>query len=185
MTKLIHGLANTNHQNHLYYNTIKSCPICEAAEETFEHVLTCQHPAARIHREQCLQQLEKDLQQANTPGMVVHTILHGFSEWLHPAGQPTQSQTLTAGSLHGSLRAYTEQFHNLGWYHFCLGRISKKWYQAVTIYMKEENGKRFNQDSWASMLITCLWRFAKQMWAHKNQVVHGQTAEEQAGIFLR
>jgi hypothetical protein len=67
MAKLIPGLANTNRQNHTYYNTSNLCPICLTEEETFEHVLTCQHPTTCAFRDTCLTQLDKDLHQLNTP----------------------------------------------------------------------------------------------------------------------
>jgi hypothetical protein len=44
MAKLIHGLANTNRQNHLYYNTANLCPSFNVEEETFENALTSWHP---------------------------------------------------------------------------------------------------------------------------------------------
>jgi hypothetical protein len=39
--KLIHNLANTNHQNHLYYGKDNRCPVCQSKEEMFEHILKC------------------------------------------------------------------------------------------------------------------------------------------------
>jgi hypothetical protein len=42
-TKLIHNLANTNRQNYLYYSASPLCPGCLIKEETFEHVLICDH----------------------------------------------------------------------------------------------------------------------------------------------
>ncbi len=38
--KLIHGLANTNHQNSLYYWSFKQCSCCQTTKETFEYVLS-------------------------------------------------------------------------------------------------------------------------------------------------
>jgi hypothetical protein len=100
VSKLVHGLANTNRQNHLYYNTSNLCPICNAVEETFEHILTYQHPSAISFRDASLLQMEKDLQRINTPIMVIRTIMHGFSEWLHP-NRSSHSRAPTVGSLRG------------------------------------------------------------------------------------
>jgi len=36
--KVIHNLSNTNRQNHLFYQATSLCPLCQAQEETFEHV---------------------------------------------------------------------------------------------------------------------------------------------------
>jgi len=48
VSKIIHGLCNTNHQNHLLCNASNLCPGCESAEETFEHVLCCPCPQVCI-----------------------------------------------------------------------------------------------------------------------------------------
>jgi hypothetical protein len=63
VAKLVHGLANTNHQNPLSYNTSPLCPICNAVEETFEHVLTFKHPSTTSFRDACLLQMDKELKQ--------------------------------------------------------------------------------------------------------------------------
>jgi hypothetical protein len=189
VAKLVHNLVNTNHQNHLYYKTSPLCPICGVAEETLEHVLNCDYPATRTCRNECLLQLEKELQQINTPNIVVCTILHGFSDWLLGHRQSSRSHALTVGSLHGSdmllTTAYTEQFHSIGWFQFCLGRISKKWSQAVHMYVKQGTGKDIDQAYWSSMLINIIWHFTKLMWKHRNQIVHGKTVEDQVAVILQ
>jgi hypothetical protein len=38
-TKLINELANTNVQNHRFYNTSPKCPCCLTMDETFAHSL--------------------------------------------------------------------------------------------------------------------------------------------------
>jgi hypothetical protein len=48
--KLIHGLANTNYQNKVYYGTTSLCPCCSTAEESFEHVLHCPAPEMETAR---------------------------------------------------------------------------------------------------------------------------------------
>jgi hypothetical protein len=50
--------------------------------------------------------------------------------------------------------------------------------------MKQDKGIHTNQEYWSSVLISILWKFTTQMWANWNQVVHGQTAEEQADVIL-
>jgi hypothetical protein len=78
--------------------------------------------------------------------------------------------------------AYAEQFHSIGWYQFCLGHISKKWAKAVAAYHRQATGRALDQECWSSKLIMCLWKFIKGMWQQRNQVVHGDTVEEQAQI---
>jgi hypothetical protein len=52
VTKLIHNLAITNRQNHLFYGTSNLCPGCQLEEETFEHVIRCSLPATVQFREE-------------------------------------------------------------------------------------------------------------------------------------
>jgi hypothetical protein len=39
--KLLHGLLNTNEQNHKFYKTPAQCPHCLDKSESFWHVLCC------------------------------------------------------------------------------------------------------------------------------------------------
>jgi hypothetical protein len=73
-TKLIHNLANTNRQNHLFYGTTNLCPGCHSLEETFEHVLKCNCRATTEHRDECLKVLEANLAKISTPVPLINTI---------------------------------------------------------------------------------------------------------------
>jgi hypothetical protein len=97
ISKLIHGLANTNRQNFLYYKTSLLYPICQQKDETFEHVVTCLYAGAKDHRDSQLLQLEKSLQSIHTPQMVTKTILQGFQHWIE--GGTSHSRAPAFGSL--------------------------------------------------------------------------------------
>jgi hypothetical protein len=75
--------------------------------------------------------------------------------------------------------AYYEQFHNLGWFQMCLGRISLQWHRAVAAYHVSTNPGH-NADRWVVAFIHLLWQFTRQLWTHRNQIVHGATVEETA-----
>jgi len=180
--KLIHGLVNTNQQNLMYYGGDSTCPICKSAEETLLHVFTCPHASAVTTRQQSLQTLLSTLETAHTPSPVLDAIRHGFTSWhLQPTG--SHARALTAGSLRGPdavlTSAFHEQFCNLGWYHFCLGRVSKKWAAAVIQFTLPDRHP-YTPLHWTSLLISALWKYSKSLWAYRNTVVHGATIEEQA-----
>jgi hypothetical protein len=178
--KLCHGLVNTNRQNQLYYGQSPLCPICSQEEETLVHVFTCSHPSAMCHHKTRLAELCKDLDTAGTPLPVVQAVRHGFTKWdLDPL---KTVRALTAGSLRGAdavlNTAFREQFTFIGWYHLCLGQISKKWALAVQHYVPP----RAHTDGslyWASIFIMALWKYSKALWAFQNEIVHGATVEEQ------
>jgi hypothetical protein len=159
--KLINSLANTNRKNFLYYGADNSCPGFKPAEETFHHVLTCPHPdTTSFHTEQLLA-LQKTLQQIDTPPIMVQTILHGFDSWLSPSEQ-TRSRTPTYGSLlPGDIHltsAYYDQFHKIGWFQLCLGRINSKWAVVIRAYKSTQQVPN-DSKPWTKSLITALWRF--------------------------
>jgi hypothetical protein len=145
------------------------------------HVFTCSHPSATYHRQTRLAELCRDLDTAGTPLPVVQAVRHGFTKW---DSDPTMKsvRALTTGSLRGAdavlTTAFREQFTFIGWYHLCLGQISKKWALAGQHYVPP----RAHTDGslhWASIFIKALWKYSKALWAFWNEIVSGATVEEQ------
>jgi hypothetical protein len=75
--------------------------------------------------------------------------------------------------------AYYEQYYILGWYQLCLGRISKLWSRAVSLY-NASNSILMDTEQWAIYFISLIWEFTRRMWTYRNQIVHGATVEETA-----
>jgi hypothetical protein len=98
--KLIHQLVNANRQNHLYYGTPNTCPICEQEEETVRHAFTCSHKTAKDCQEAALKTLKDALRNANSPPAVIDALCHGIREWTRQPDVP-HIRALTAGSLRG------------------------------------------------------------------------------------
>ena len=151
--KLIHGLINTNKQNNLYYGTSLLCPICKQEIETKEHVFKCSNPSAAPNRHEHLTALLKTLKQVNLDQNIVKTINYGFTAWSKDQQEPVRPPT--AGSLRGPdavlMTAFHKQYRILGWYHMCMGRISKKWSAAAMQYTKESDIE--HDEYWASIII--------------------------------
>ncbi len=128
ISKLIHGLANTNRQNFLYYKTSPLCPIYQQKDGTCERVLTCSDAGAKDHRDSQLLQLEKLLQSIHTPQMVMKTILQGLEHWIE--GGTSHSRAPTFGSLYSPevvlTSAYHVQFYTLGWYVYRVYKLISK-----------------------------------------------------------
>jgi hypothetical protein len=67
-SKLLHNLVNTNQQNHLFYGTSSLCPICQHAEETLQHVFTCNHSSVSALRTLCLDKMFRTIRNCtNSP----------------------------------------------------------------------------------------------------------------------
>lgn len=158
------------------------CPICTDTEESLQHLFTCRHEQATTHRLQAFDNFHKTLRAIGTPLPVIDAIIHGFTQWTR---DPTQIQVraLTAGSLRGPdavlTSAFREQFIGIGWYHMCLGRISRLWASAVLQY-QSPSSPMDGGIPWASQLLAALWQYSRALWKFWNEVVHGATVEEQA-----
>jgi len=70
------------------------------------------------------------------------------------------------------------------WFHFCLGRISQKWKQALNAYCNTSI-KTVDEDHWASLLISHMWQYIIRLWKYINSAVHGANAQESTNIALR
>jgi len=108
------------------------------------------------------------------------SIMQGFKDWLSPP--TTRSRAPTFGSLNGPdkmlMSACHEQFHKLSWFLFCLGHVSIKWAKAVVAY--HVHTSPVDPLHWTTTLIMALWKFTRNMWTNRNQVVHGVTVQEAA-----
>ncbi len=186
IAKLIHHLANTNNQNHLYYAASPLCPGCTQVQESFEHVLLCQNSPTVNCRQESLTELQTTLKNIQTPTKVFQAILQGFRDSEIPPHH--RSRAPTFGSLYGPdvliMEAYYEQFHVLGWYQLSLGRISLKWAVAVEAYQQAENNLATG-GLWSSLLIAALWKHIKNLWKHRNEIVHSSTTDATATIILK
>jgi len=146
------------------------------------HVLSCPHPSAVAHRNLSLDKLYRTLEAARTPTLIIDSLCYGFQAWFSNR-PPTSVRTPTAGSLSGPsavlTSAFHKQYHTIGWYHLCLGRVSWKWSKAVLQYTLPDRHP-YTELHWTSILISALWQFSRAVWKFCNETVHGATVGEQA-----
>ncbi len=105
-------LANTNVQNHKYYNKSQKCSCCSTMDQTSSHVLSRSSTLSTKHRNQALQEVRKDLQRIYTPLDVIKALCHGTNLWLHRQTDPDYVVwALTTGSLKGTDMLLTMAFN--------------------------------------------------------------------------
>jgi hypothetical protein len=142
-------------------------------------VLRCTLPQTEEYHNQQLSDFQGHLSKIQTPPPVVEAIMTGFKDWITPPQR--RSRVSTFSSLMGPdtlvTSAYYEQFHRLGWFRLCLGRISLKWSRAAAAYHTSTHST-FNGDRWAAAFILLVWKITRQLWHHRNQIVHGAMVEE-------
>lgn len=74
ITKLSHGLWNTNHHNSKYYGTSPVCPCCHDDIQTLIHVLNSLQKDVKEHQNQQLSLLDEDLDIISTPTLLHETV---------------------------------------------------------------------------------------------------------------
>jgi hypothetical protein len=174
-------LSSTNVQNHRFYNKSPKCPCCLTEDETLHHVLSCSSTTAADHRDQALQELQKDLKRINTPLEVVDALSHGTVMWLKRQVDPDCTvRALTVGSLKGTdmllTMAFNEQFHTIGWHNLFHGRISKLWGQAV-VQLTQSSYSSLST-TWSAQTILYPWKYTRLIWINRNHIVHRKTDQE-------
>jgi hypothetical protein len=76
--KLIHGILNTNGQNHKFHGSTSLCPHCNANVESFLHVVTCPSPLISDYRSQQQDTLLKSLKALRTPQIILQYLQRGI-----------------------------------------------------------------------------------------------------------
>jgi hypothetical protein len=113
ISKLSHGLWNTNEQNNKYYHQAGSCPLCTALE-TQAHVFSCPHQAAKETRTEALATLRQTLQKAQIPPPLLSLLIKILSS---PTGHiPPNFE------YHSPYNAQLQ----VGWHNLHCGHLSKK-----------------------------------------------------------
>jgi len=171
----------------MYYGSSSLCPCCQVEIETFSHVFKCKSPSASHHRTMALESLQKNLKNIHTPENMVIALLHGITQWTTEV-PIAQVRALTMESLQASnvvlTSAFAEQYHSIGWLQLLLGRISKKWELAYTHYIKVPSSETY-LNAWSTSFIHHIWDYTHSLWANRNAILHGATAEIQAANILR
>ena len=141
-------------------------------------------PSVTLLRDKLLLDFSHSLTSKGTPPAILWDILHGFSAWLTPDSSHARAHTfgslLTAGIALTS--AFYEQYHKLGWYQTCWGRITRGWSKALEEY-NIQAGTTLESQYWSSSLIENLRVLTMGLWRHRNQIEHGDSIEEQAGSY--
>lgn len=75
ISKLCHGLWNTNFQNSKFYNHSAACPVCSNTDESLSHVFSCNSSSAQVGRGKAGTELRTRLVTLQTPAKLVESML--------------------------------------------------------------------------------------------------------------
>jgi hypothetical protein len=171
ITKLSHGLWNTNDQNKRFYNEADTCPTCKTESETISHIFRCLDTAAAQHRDSMEQKYKKSLISAGTLEPILDIMLQGIN-----LSVPRTCLT----TMQSALRQAIVDQNQIGWLSFLQGYISTEWQRAykANLPKKTKNKEQLSQ-TWAKNIILATWTYSKQIWEYRNTVVHGEISGQE------
>jgi hypothetical protein len=102
-TKIMFELNQANYLNNKYYNTTPNCPCCNAAIETFKHVLSCDSDSVKSLHQSTLETLTQALVDIFTPIQNTQSILSQLSLDTVPVSGQVPDSVLQASSAQDAI----------------------------------------------------------------------------------
>jgi hypothetical protein len=174
LSKLCHGLWNTNIQNKRYYNHSGLCPICGTEDESLHHIFSCSHATAAKKRADALLSYKTTLETIRTPPETIECIINGITEGVRHECSSSKSSALTI--IEKAATGAREQSGFIGWLSFLQGFISTAWKTCITDHrsQKPATPSPRTANTWAKAIIRANWQYCETIWAARNDIVHGK-----------
>lgn len=181
--KYIHGWQNVGAQKKQMGEEIE-CQRCKELE-TQHHYLTCQNPGWILKIKPAWDLLKSKLETLDTSPAIIATISALIAYRLHP----DIANYMILHPLNGSEKILNLALHDqqkIGWKHFFLGRISKKWKYTQLLYWRQKHNKHHLpqglMQKWESYTIPSLIKYGLDLWEIRNKELHGDTQLNQHRI---
>jgi hypothetical protein len=169
--KFVHGWLPTG--KHLFREEqceSPRCLLCDALEETNDHLLDCSNDRQRASAQEIITYLWKD----------VHD--HGDSELsnlLEMALQHSSHREWVPypGDISPALHCCVRQQSAIGWHHLYKGRIAKGMIEYMETHYRnlQLDSKRYTGERWGKKLIQKLWDGVLKLWQQRNDMIHNAT----------
>jgi len=172
-SKSIHGWLNTGRQKSKISpdaTDSHKCPRCQLPNETQEHILTC--PDVRAHKKRydlVHPMLKKIINNDLCP--VQRVFASCIKSWLESPETPSPDVSRVPDSQRELLDKALNEQESIGW-HLCMrGYLSRSWGKAIAanVHLEDDNDRG---DSWTRKTILQLWEFSREMWEHRNSILH-------------
>ena len=184
IVKFIFGWQHVGTQKRYFNSKSKQikCPLCNMDEDQ-HHYLTCMDDNWGLTRLETWKLLKKKLTLSNThPSVisVISTVIH------NKCTLPDQWSLDDRDTVDTLLQQGIIQQQQIGWKHFFMGRISKKWTELQRQYFTCSNvldktipyAIERGLQKWRKSFITSLIQFGLDLWNARNQQLHGKTSQE-------
>jgi hypothetical protein len=166
-----HLLFTKAMEHKLDHNISAQCPRCNHIKETGCHIIQC--PSLQQQRQDMLDNIYKHMQQSIKNNDLNSVIYSAISAYIMNRSIPTLTDICDDPSEYLT-EAYNMQ-SQIGWDHFCRGRMSSLW---EPLYNYEQNKatmkQRITAKTWASNIIFDIWNGFLTCWETRNTMLYGQ-----------
>jgi hypothetical protein len=143
------------------------CPLCLTPNETVTHVLHCPDPRARLQWIRSTDKFCVLMNTIKTDPDIAKAIRTRLAS-LRSNRQYTLPQLLPE-----AVKQAVYDQDSIGWTQFLRGRLSKKWEDAQERWIIRCSTKwKRSSKLWLSKLVQATWEVAREMWVHRNSVLH-------------
>lgn len=173
-TKLAYDILPTNRVQHRYNASISPlCPCCTRVEETRDHLLRCSETA--VWRHDLLGALRKRCDELGTSPRLRDYLIRCLQDWL------VQGEQMTTDTFPLAFKKITDTQSAIGWRHMFSARFSVEWATAHSSYLEHRPLLEPTPagDRWVVEISTTIWQHWRELWKHRNSIVHGKDADDQ------
>jgi len=174
-SKIIHRQLNTMTVNETWNLGKSQCPICCVKKEDWLHVVQCNAPSQKSHRELFLVELESKLEEHRTYPPLAQLLYGVFADTTFE----TPEEPIIANPTFTLIfqRAFQEQ-NGIGWQNLARGFVSKSWKGVQYEYYRKIKWKDIHAvDKWSRMIITTILEFHRTMWGLRCKLVAEEKTE--------
>jgi len=144
------------------------CPICNMSVEDTNHLITCKDERAIDQYKKSTTNFFQHLQKVHThPDIIV--IFQQVLQSNSPASFTNAIPIYTSEKL---IREAAKEQDVIRWKNVFKGHISKKWAEAQLQHYMRMYSNPPSVHHWAKNVILQLYQISKDMWHHRNEIVH-------------
>ena len=167
-TKHVTGIfANGKWMHRWKFWPHSNCPRCGEANEDSSHIVRC--PAVTPLWAQVVEPLDAWFTKTSTPPDVSAVIL----EYLHAWRTRTPPRIHLSRCAPELAKAISVQ-SDIGWGYFLEGFVAVEWAAVMNAHYASVSSRRSGL-RWSSGLIHRLWLLLRDLWEHRNAILHDDT----------
>ncbi len=176
ITKYLHRWLPTNHNLHKQNPTTPlTCGLCDAPDETDDHVCRCPHTSSNLIRLKALEQLASSLKSKGTDPAITTIIIAGCRAWLEHGSTTIDLDAPTTHPFREVLNEAIRRQNSIGWNNFLRGRLSfawgfcfQKWLRHAQPAPQSPTTKKLDPDSWTTHVIKWVFDMVLDLWKNRN-----------------